>query len=185
MTHYLAARRARCVLVRTQNIRVGHNGIQPEAADVGRLRVSCFPSWGFMFSLSGVSCFPSWGFMFSPYGFHVFLSQAGFMFSHILRFGPTPRAGPSSVRHPWCCHRRNSVWGFMFSCHSRFHVFPSQWVSCFPSQGFMFSHLGFHVFPRRVSCFPLNDPASSRGKVPSTLMPTSPTASCERPWAWS
>ena len=44
--------------------------------------------------------------MFSPYGFHVFLSQAGFMFSHILRFGPTPRAGPSSVRHPWCCHRR-------------------------------------------------------------------------------
>ena len=30
-----------------------------------------------------------------------------------------------------------------------------QWVSCFPSQGFMFSHLGFHVFPRRVSCFPL------------------------------
>ena len=30
-----------------------------------------------------------------------------------------------------------------------------QWVSCFPSQGFMFSHSGFHVFPRRVSCFPL------------------------------
>ena len=30
-----------------------------------------------------------------------------------------------------------------------------QWVSCFPSQGFMFSHLGFHVFPHGVSCFPL------------------------------
>ena len=26
-----------------------------------------------------------------------------------LRFGPTWRVGPSSVRHPPCCHRRNSV----------------------------------------------------------------------------
>ena len=29
-------------------------------------------------------------------------------------------------------------------------------VSCFPSWGFMFSPLGFHVFPRGVSCFPLD-----------------------------
>ena len=32
------------------------------------------------------------------------------------------------------------IWGFMFSCHSRFHVFPS-WVSCFPVSS------RFHVFP--------------------------------------
>ena len=36
---------------------------------------------------------------------------------------------------------------------SGFHVFPLG-VSCFPSQGFMFSLLGFHVFPVGVSCFP-------------------------------
>ena len=29
-------------------------------------------------------------------------------------------------------------------------------VSCFPSWGFMFSLLGFHVSPRGVSCFPLS-----------------------------
>ena len=55
--------------------------------------VSCFPSQGFMFSLAGFHVFPFPGFMFSlagfhvfpscdlTLGFHVFLSQAGFMFS--------------------------------------------------------------------------------------------------------
>jgi hypothetical protein len=37
-----------------------------------------------------------------------------------------------------------------------FHVFPIR-VSCFPSWGFMFSLSGFHVFPRGVSCFPCQD----------------------------
>ena len=37
-----------------------------------------------------------------------------------------------------------------------FHVFPLR-VSCFPSWGFMFSLSGFHVFPRGVSCSPCQD----------------------------
>ena len=37
--------------------------------------------------------------------------------------------------------------------HSGFHVFPRR-VSCFPCKGFMFSLVGFHVFPFGVSCFP-------------------------------
>ena len=79
--------------------------------------VSCFPSWGFMFShsgfhvflrrvscfpllcdRSGVSCFPvTAGFMFSPHGFHVFLSQAGFMFSHAV------------LAAAWVSHRHATV----------------------------------------------------------------------------
>ena len=117
-------------------------------------------NWGFMFScLKQVSCFPR-------HGFHVFLSQAGFMFSHAwMRFGPTPRAGPSSVRRPWCCHRRNihnhadlswsfsndhSVKDFTATHHvwqetskqEIRHVIKRSWL------GFMFSfQWRFHVFP--------------------------------------
>jgi hypothetical protein len=51
--------------------------------------------------------------------------------------------------------RRPPYLGFMFSLVG-FHVFPLR-VSCFPSWGFMFSRSGFHVFPRGVSCSPFQD----------------------------
>ena len=43
--------------------------------------------------------------------------------------------------------------------------FAKSWVPCFPSWGFMFSLTGFHVFPRRVSCFPCVRSCSGAGMV--------------------
>ena len=102
----------------------GQSGQQPESRhlDVPWIR----KQW--------VSCFPSWGFMFSHSGFHVFPRRVSCF--------------------PLLCDRSGVscfpvTTGFMFSPHNGFHVFPRR-VSCFPIWGFMFSLVGFHVFPLMI-----------------------------------
>jgi hypothetical protein len=76
---------------------------------------------------------------------------------------PQDKGDTDRANGRWACSheggraepRRPPYLGFMFSLVG-FHVFPLR-VSCFPSWGFMFSRSGFHVFPRGVSCSPFQD----------------------------
>ena len=69
-----------------------------------------------------------------------------------MRFGPTWRVGPSSVRHPPCCHIRLTCFLGMVARPVAIFAY-TYWVAR-PLSPFSRT-LGFHVFPRRVSCFPL------------------------------
>ena len=69
-----------------------------------------------------------------------------------MRFGPTWRVGPSSVRRPPCCRIRLTCFLGMVARPVAIFAY-TYWVAR-PLSPFSRT-LGFHVFPRRVSCFPL------------------------------
>ena len=124
---------------------------------------SVWPIWGFMFSCqSRFHVFPSWVSCFPVSSrFHVFpcvvimVSHSSFPScdplscrqARTLCIGYNTKQQSWAQRHPTWSSGSRSIKGFMFSLVG-FHVFPF-W-------GFMFSLVGFHVFPLWVSCFPVS-----------------------------